>query len=81
MILSDKVNKLNCNVGPMALTGSTRMQSGTILMYVLGLTLFGCDDIRRLKTECTWKQYADDNLTNFIQYMKTHDFSGLSKIV
>jgi len=30
----------------MALAGSTRMQSTTILMYAIGLTLLGCDKMR-----------------------------------
>ena len=31
--------KVNCDVGPMALTGSTRMQASTVLMAVTGLAL------------------------------------------
>ena len=42
----DKIIKINCNVGYMALAGSTRMQSTTILMYAIGLTLLGCDKMR-----------------------------------
>lgn len=30
----------------MALAGSTRMQSTTILMHAIGLTLLGCDKLR-----------------------------------
>jgi N-acetylmuramic acid 6-phosphate etherase len=33
------VNRINLSVGPMALSGSTRMQSSTVLMYALGLAL------------------------------------------
>jgi hypothetical protein len=33
----------------MALAGSTRMQSTTILMYGIGLTLLGCDRFRELR--------------------------------
>ena len=48
-IESEKINKINCNVGYMALAGSTRMQSTTILMYAIGLTLVGCDRMRIVK--------------------------------
>lgn len=41
--------KINCNVGYMALAGSTRMQSTTILMHGIGLALLGCDKIRKLR--------------------------------
>jgi hypothetical protein len=33
----------------MALAGSTRMQSTTILMHAIGLTLLGCDRLRNIK--------------------------------
>ncbi len=35
-----KINKINLTVGPMALTGSTRMQATTVLMYFVGLALW-----------------------------------------
>ena len=37
------------NVGSMGISGSTRMQSTTILMYGIGLSLFGYDRIRNIK--------------------------------
>ncbi len=33
------VNRINLSVGPMALSGSTRMQASTVLMYAIGLAL------------------------------------------
>ena len=33
----------------MALAGSTRMQSTTILMHAVGISLLGCDRIRNNK--------------------------------
>lgn len=33
------VNRINLSVGPMALSGSTRMQSSTVLMYAVGIAL------------------------------------------
>lgn len=37
------IHKINLTVGPMALTGSTRMQATTILMYYVGLSLWFYD--------------------------------------
>ena len=67
----------------MALAGSTRMQSTTILMYAIGLTLLGCDWIRKikLKKELPWKDYAVNNVDKFLKYMRETDFSSLSKII
>ena len=40
----------------MALAGSTRMQSTTILMYAIGLTLLGCDKMRAARAQTvTWR--------------------------
>jgi hypothetical protein len=33
----------------MALAGSTRMQSTTILMHAIGIALLGCDKIRNIR--------------------------------
>lgn len=62
-IESPKIHKINCNVGEMALAGSTRMQSTTILMHAIGLTLLGCDRLRQLTNpDVNWKQYAKKNV-------------------
>jgi len=54
----------------MALAGSTRMQSTTILMYAIGLTLLGCDRIRNIKhPEMDWKTYAEHNVHTFLKYI------------
>jgi N-acetylmuramic acid 6-phosphate etherase len=44
-VLTDARIRSHClDIGPMALTGSTRMQASTVLMLVIGLALdFGCD--------------------------------------
>ena len=81
-ILSDKINKINCNVGYMALAGSTRMQSTTILMYAIGLTLLGCDKIRNIKyPNMTWKEYAKYNVHTFLDYISKTDFLVLDKVI
>jgi N-acetylmuramic acid 6-phosphate etherase len=63
-ILSEKINKINCNVGEMALAGSTRMQATTILMHAIGLTLLGCDKLRtkRYPDHPNWTAYATNNV-------------------
>jgi N-acetylmuramic acid 6-phosphate etherase len=40
VIENPKIHKINLTVGPMALTGSTRMQATTILMYYVGLGMW-----------------------------------------
>jgi N-acetylmuramic acid 6-phosphate etherase len=40
VIRNPKIEKINLTVGPMAVTGSTRMQSSTILLAVAGIPLF-----------------------------------------
>lgn len=44
-VLENKnIKKINLTVGPMAITGSTRMQATTILMYVVGLALLNIEE-------------------------------------
>jgi N-acetylmuramic acid 6-phosphate etherase len=59
-IESEKINKINCNVGEMALAGSTRMQSTTILMHAIGIALLGCDRLRGIRFGGfkNWREYA-----------------------
>lgn len=66
----------------MALAGSTRMQSTTILMYAIGLTLLGCDQIRNRKYPgLSWKEYASHNVKTFLDYITKTDFSILAKAI
>lgn len=52
VIENSKIKKINLTVGPMALTGSTRMQATTILMYGVGLCLWFYDkDFSELERE------------------------------
>jgi N-acetylmuramic acid 6-phosphate etherase len=39
VIRDSRIEKINCSVGPMALTGSTRMQASTVLMAAVGYAL------------------------------------------
>ncbi len=43
VIQNPQIEKINLTVGPMAVTGSTRMQSSTILLAVAGIALFYYD--------------------------------------
>lgn len=64
----------------MALAGSTRMQSTTILMHAIGLTLFGCDKLRSISYPGkNWLEYAQENVDTFIDYITKTDFSFLQK--
>lgn len=44
VIENPKIEKINLTVGPMAITGSTRMQSSTILLAAAGIALFYYND-------------------------------------
>lgn len=52
-------------------------------MYAIGLALLGCDWVRKIKVkeETTWRQYAENNVNSFLDYVKTHDFSGLAPLI
>lgn len=45
----------------MALAGSTRMQSTTILMHAIGIALLGCDKLRKIRhgENKNWSDYAN----------------------
>ena len=52
VIENDSINKLNLTVGPMALSGSTRMQATTVQMLVAGAAiLFNCESFEEFKKE------------------------------
>jgi N-acetylmuramic acid 6-phosphate etherase len=61
VILNPSIHKINLTVGPMALTGSTRMQATTILMYYVGLAMWHFDeDFSVIEKEV-------DRMINFIE--------------
>ena len=60
VIENNKIQKINLTVGPMALTGSTRMQATTILMYAVGLAMWFYDQ-DELKMQLELKK-----LTSFV---------------
>ena len=73
VIENSKIQKINLTVGPMALTGSTRMQATTILMYGMGLCLWFFEkDFCEIEKELNGitkfvKELNLDFLKNFIE--------------
>ncbi|MGZ3723280.1 MAG: hypothetical protein ACXVA9_10135, partial [Bdellovibrionales bacterium] len=60
VLQNPKIKSLCLEVGPMALTGSTRMQASTVLMLVVGLALeYGADWKRAEKELQTWVQFLE----------------------
>lgn len=73
MIENKNIFKINLSTGPMALTGSTRMQATTILMYYVGLAMFFCNE------KTTDKAKSELNKTfNLIEEL---DFSFLKDFI
>jgi N-acetylmuramic acid 6-phosphate etherase len=68
VILNDNIEKINLTVGPMAITGSTRMQSSTILLAVAGIPLFYYDRSN---------DYIRDEIRAFEKFWMTSDISFL----
>jgi N-acetylmuramic acid 6-phosphate etherase len=71
ILLDEKVRSIAVETGPMALTGSTRMQASTVLMLVVGLALEFQRDVVRAKNELdawllAWAKSPLGWLKNFI---------------
>lgn len=72
VIENKRIIKINLTVGPMALTGSTRMQATTILMYAVGLSLWYYDrDFSLLQLE----------LSSMIQFVTNVKFDFLKPFI
>lgn len=72
VIENPKIHKINLTVGPMALTGSTRMQATTILMYVAGLAMwFHDEDFKKI----------EDEISGIISFVENTDFNFLSAFI
>jgi N-acetylmuramic acid 6-phosphate etherase len=74
VIQNPKIRKINLTVGPMAISGSTRMQASTILMMAVGLAMFGT------KSAATAKDISKrvENLRNSLAKI---DVSFLAKFI
>lgn len=64
-----KINRVCLDVGPMALTGSTRMQASTVLQLVVGLALLHPE------------QPARDSIVAFKSSVRETDFSFLTGLI
>jgi N-acetylmuramic acid 6-phosphate etherase len=72
VILNPAIEKINLTVGPMAVTGSTRMQASTILLAVAGIALL-CYNETDL--------YVSDTIDSFSQFWKTADVHFIEKFI
>jgi N-acetylmuramic acid 6-phosphate etherase len=72
VILNPKIEKINLAVGPMALTGSTRMQATTILMYSVGLCLWYFN---------TKDSDVEKEATSILDMVKKTDFNFLQSFI
>lgn len=70
-IQNPQIEKVNLTVGPMALTGSTRLQASTVLMAFVGFALFYHD---QSDEECLSKLRAFD------EYHKKLDYTFLKEL-
>lgn len=84
LILKDKsIHKLNLTVGPMALSGSTRMQATTVQMYCVAKALFSKQSFEDfkidIKSDLNWLKELDYNLIkDFINWeAQTYKSNGL----
>ena len=71
ILKNSSVNRINLSVGPMAISGSTRMQSSTILMYAIGLALLDSFNEVDIKMD----------VNKFIKRVKETDYSFLSRYI
>jgi len=72
VIENSRIKKINLTTGPMALTGSTRMQATTILMYAAGLCLWYYDqNFEEIQAE----------LKRMISYVEKTDFTFLAPFI
>jgi len=51
-------------------------------MYAIGVSLLGCDRIRKIRyPELGWKEYALFNINTFLKYITETDFSVITKLI
>jgi N-acetylmuramic acid 6-phosphate etherase len=66
------IEKINLTVGPMAVTGSTRMQSSTILLAVAGIALFYYDSTNEV---------IEHEINAFIKFWDSADINFIGKFI
>jgi N-acetylmuramic acid 6-phosphate etherase len=69
VLTNEKIEKLNLTVGPMAISGSTRMQASTVIMLAIGLAL-----LYDFKGKDEFDYFFDTSLDQ----LKSLDYSPLS---
>ena len=80
VIENKRINKINLNVGSMGVTGSTRMQSTTILMYAIGLALLKYYKLKLISKEEMDKQFLEmckkevGSFKEYFENLKEDDF-------
>jgi N-acetylmuramic acid 6-phosphate etherase len=72
VIENNDIEKINLTVGPMAVTGSTRMQASTILLAAAGISLLNFNDDDEIIG------FAIDN---FVNYWETLDLDFVEKFI
>ena len=72
VIQNPAIEKINLTVGPMAITGSTRMQSSTILLAVAGIALFYNDLDNKI---------IENDINTFLKFWKSADISFIAKFI
>ncbi|MBK25593.1 MAG: hypothetical protein CME70_16470 [Halobacteriovorax sp.] len=72
IIENPKVKKINLSTGPMALSGSTRMQASSILMYAIGLALNGTEK---------GSEWIEESFEGFNKFFSELDFTPFADFV
>lgn len=81
ILTNPDVHRINLSVGPMALTGSTRMQASTVLMYAIGLALLNVFNELSVEDEVNTlggflKQTDYNFLAEYIEIESGHYLAG-----
>jgi len=73
-----KVRSLFINTGPMALSGSTRLQATTTQQLAVGAALLACLHSDKLSES---KVFCEQLIEEFLQIYQKTDFNGLEKLI
>ena len=74
IISNSSVKKFNLTVGPMAISGSTRMQASTVILYALGLALLCPDKSAILKSLSNLKNTMTNLEYGFLKPLIEEEF-------
>jgi len=72
VIQNPRIEKINLTVGPMAVTGSTRMQASTILLAAAGIALISFDETN---------EYISDSIDKFEEFWKNTDIHFIERFI